>query len=567
MRYPRAVGPPLETCSACGARVPEGPRCARCGASLLVDLFAKPVTEERRLFNGARTLAALGPPAPEPGRARERLASGGAVLTSVSREFAAAASRALAGYGIQVEVRSAKPQRSAPGTRSLALLAAGVLVAIAAAFLLHKRRPAAPEPAHKPVAVATTSPAAAPSAADVAAETLPGVVKVSCKDWLGTGFYISPTTVLTNAHVACPPEDPVRVRHTDGTESGGTVTFRDEWLDIARIEVSGGRGRPLRAGEPTALRAGDPILYIGTPLGLDFSLGQGTLAYVGRNMEGIAWLQFNAPVQHGNSGGPLLDARGAVVGIVSLKASRGEGIGFALPIDYAVPPSGNEATRWEALLARIRKEDREEQTRLMARYERPRLIDAEVRGGALWATFIASTEVSAREGLLVEMVRGDERTCLARVGVEKWDSLSVLDEAKFREVRWLGRGELGRSLQVMSGRVDLDLCPEVMHGDQLELLEGVEERGRVKVASVISWMPKKGYRSQRGNEAARWRQQFNEAWRSVAKAEQAVAAASQPDAGVQPALAGALHALEIARAGLIELERSASDQDIPPHWR
>jgi hypothetical protein len=533
-------------------------------------LVVHPVSEERKLFSGARALAGLGAPAPDPARARERLSAGGTVLASVSGDFAARASRALSGCGIHAELRPAATRR-APGVPIAALLAGAALAAAATGFLLLQRHRPVAAPPQRPVAVAASpAPPAAPSAADIAAETLPSVVKVSCKDWLGTGFYLSPSTVLTNAHVACPPEEPVRLRHNDGTESDGTVTSRDEWLDIARIEVRGGQGRPLRIGEPTVLRAGDPVLYIGTPLGLDFSLGQGSLAYVGRNMEGIAWLQFNAPVQQGNSGGPLLDARGAVVGIVSLKARRAEGIGFALPIGYAVPPSGEEATRWAALLARVLQEDRDEQAKLIARYQRPRLVSAEVRDRALWALFIASADISARSGLLVEMVRGDERTCLARVGVEKWDSLSVLDESRFREARWLGRGELGRSLQVMSGRVDAELCPEVMTGDQLTLLEGVEERGRVKVESRLPWVPRKERPGQRANanlEAQRWRSQFNDAWRSVVKAEQGVAAAAQADGGVQPALAAALNALEMARGQLIELERSASDQDIPPDWR
>jgi len=559
------VGPLPEVCTACGARAGEGPRCPRCGASLLVDLVVQPVAGERKLFNGSRSLSALGAPAPDAVRARERLSAGGTVLASVSRDFALAASGALAGWGIRSELRPSSPLRRARAP--IALAALGVL--LAAAGLLWQRRH---RPAPEPEAVAAAAPAApaAPSFADIAAETLPSVVKVSCKDWLGTGFYLAPTTVLTNAHVACPPEEPVRLRHTDGTEAEGTVSFRDEWLDIARIEVRAGKGRPLRTGDPTALRAGDPVLYIGTPLGLDFSLGQGTLAFVGRNMEGIAWLQFNAPVAQGNSGGPLLDARGAVVGIVSLKARRAEGIGFALPIGYALPPAGEEALRWQALLKRVQKEDREEQAKLIARYQRPRLVGAEVRDRALWAMFIAPADVSARSGLLVEMLRGDERTCLARIGVERWDSLSVLDEARFREARWLGRGELGRSLQVMSGRVDGDLCPEVMTGDQLAFLEGVEERGRVKVESMVAWVPRKAIAGQRANarlEAQRWRRQFSDAWRSVARAEQGVAAAAQEDAGAQPAMAAALNALEMARAELIELERSASDHDIPPDWR
>jgi hypothetical protein len=400
---------------------------------------------------------------------------------------------------------------------------------------------------------------------------MPGVVKVTCKEWLGAGFYISPTLVLTNAHVACAPDETARIRDSDGKELDGKVVFRDEWLDIAKIEVSGATVKPLPIGDATLLRAGDSVLYIGAPLGFDFSLGQGTLAYVGRNMEGIAWLQLNAPVQHGNSGGPMLDMRGRVLGIISLKATRGEGIAFALPIEYAVPPSGEQAARWDALAGRVRKEDAEEQQKVLNRYQRPRLIDAVVKDRAIWALFLGPADADVHDGLVVQMSRRDGRTCLAHVRIEQWESLTSLDESKFREERWLGRGELGRNLQAMSGRVNPDECPEAMAGDEMTLVDGVEKHGKAKLDRALNWVPKSArsggpWTGPHASEATRWRERFDEAWKKVALAEQKALGVAAADAGVS-APPAALRDVSDARAGLIDLERLASDQDVPPSWR
>jgi serine protease Do len=82
------------------------------------------------------------------------------------------------------------------------------------------------------------------------------------------------------------------------------------------------------------LNAGDGVFAVGNPLGLERSVSQGIVSTRTRNIEGLVYLQTDAAINPGNSGGPLFNLRGEVVGVTSLKASRGENLGFAIPVTY-----------------------------------------------------------------------------------------------------------------------------------------------------------------------------------------------------------------------------------------
>jgi serine protease Do len=82
------------------------------------------------------------------------------------------------------------------------------------------------------------------------------------------------------------------------------------------------------------LNAGDGVFAVGNPLGLERSVSQGIVSTRTRNIEGLVFLQTDAAINPGNSGGPLFNLRGEVVGVTSLKATRGENLGFAIPVTY-----------------------------------------------------------------------------------------------------------------------------------------------------------------------------------------------------------------------------------------
>ncbi len=166
----------------------------------------------------------------------------------------------------------------------------------------------------------------------------------------GTGFIVdSNGYILTNAHVV---EDSsssqITVDLYDGTEKEGTVLWSDSSLDLAIVKIDATGLQAVEIGDSDDVKIGDYALAIGNPLGKDFerSVTQGIISGLNRsitttdgsttnNMEGL--IQTDASINSGNSGGPLIDSEGKVIGINSAKASSAEGLGFAIPINTAVP--------------------------------------------------------------------------------------------------------------------------------------------------------------------------------------------------------------------------------------
>jgi serine protease Do len=273
----------------------------------------------------------------------------------------------------------------------------------------------------------------------IAALALPAIARVECEDHVGAAFFISGSVAVTNAHVACPQDESQLVVLHDGRRIRSRTLSRDEGLDVARILVPGANVRPLRAGDATALAPGDHIVIIGSPRGLDFSLHEGSVSYVGRAIDGIGYLQLSANVNPGNSGGPVLDERGRVVGIVTLKADDAEGIGFALPIQYAV--TGGEAdddldggaaqARWEALIRRVHAEELAQavdQTNRLTR-DQPELwgLELDPKGRAI-AVFVERTRTAPKAGPLdLELFTNTVEECRLKAPVPRWTLLGALD--------------------------------------------------------------------------------------------------------------------------------------------
>jgi serine protease Do len=166
---------------------------------------------------------------------------------------------------------------------------------------------------------------------------------------VGTGFVISASGyVVTNEHVIRDSEH-LQVRLSDGRELDACVQGFDATTDIALLKVSS--TRPLEVlplGEPSKVRAGDPVFVIGNPFGFDHSVSAGILSAKDRIVERQAssetmaaapyafYLQTDAAINMGNSGGPLLSRQGFVIGVASAfwgGTQPAQGIGFAIPID------------------------------------------------------------------------------------------------------------------------------------------------------------------------------------------------------------------------------------------
>jgi serine protease Do len=159
---------------------------------------------------------------------------------------------------------------------------------------------------------------------------------------LGSGFIVkSDGVILTNAHVVANASE-VRVKLTDGREFNAKVIGIDKPTDVAVLKIDG-KGLPtVRLGDPTRVQVGEWVLAIGSPFGLENTATAGIVSAKGRSLpnEGyVPYLQTDAAVNPGNSGGPLFNAAGEVVGINSQIYSRSggyQGVSFAVPIDVAM---------------------------------------------------------------------------------------------------------------------------------------------------------------------------------------------------------------------------------------
>jgi len=155
----------------------------------------------------------------------------------------------------------------------------------------------------------------------------------------GAGFVISPDgDILTNHHVV-DGADRISVRLTDGRTLRADLIGADPDTDIALIRVHA--PEPLAAaplGDSDQLRVGEWVVAIGNPLTYDHTVTVGVVSFIGRKLFDSSldhYIQTDAAINFGNSGGPLISARGEVIGINSAISSRASNIGFAVPINQA----------------------------------------------------------------------------------------------------------------------------------------------------------------------------------------------------------------------------------------
>jgi len=173
---------------------------------------------------------------------------------------------------------------------------------------------------------------------------------------LGTGFVVSEDgSILTNAHVVSSNGQVANAvtvifkgEGAEGVQVEGTVIGADDSTDVALVTIDPSQVPDLEAiplGDSSAVAVGEEVVAIGNPLGLDFSLSSGVVSATDRELQSpngatiTGGIQTDAAINSGNSGGPLIDASGRVIGINEQIASQGggnEGIGFAVPINTAL---------------------------------------------------------------------------------------------------------------------------------------------------------------------------------------------------------------------------------------
>jgi serine protease Do len=174
--------------------------------------------------------------------------------------------------------------------------------------------------------------------AGAAARLAPSVVRIEAGAGTGAGLvWGDDGTIVTAAHVAV--RDRVQIRFGDGWQTTGAVISRDRARDLALILPTGSLGTRPRAtlGDPSLLRPGSLVFALGYPLGSPKALSTGVLQAVGRLPPGfevlgpaaaLDWVQADLRLAPGNSGGPIADASGAVIGLATMVAN---GLALAVP--------------------------------------------------------------------------------------------------------------------------------------------------------------------------------------------------------------------------------------------
>ena len=177
---------------------------------------------------------------------------------------------------------------------------------------------------------------------DVVNTVAPSVVVIETPQGLGSGIvYDTKGDIVTNQHVISGASR-VKVKFSDGSTYSATVVGSDSATDIAVVHVNAPSSKlvPLTLADSSKVAVGDGVVAIGNPFGLDGTVTSGIVSAVGREISSpddtpiAGAIQTDAAINHGNSGGPLLNLRGEVIGITSQIQSEGggnDGVGFAVP--------------------------------------------------------------------------------------------------------------------------------------------------------------------------------------------------------------------------------------------
>jgi S1-C subfamily serine protease len=176
----------------------------------------------------------------------------------------------------------------------------------------------------------------AASLEDLISRVMPAVVAVQTPSSRGSGFFVSPDTIITNVHVVG-TDSTVTIRRPNGTATTARVQTTSPAFDIAVLKVFGFVPNQafLSLGDSASIRIGEEVIAIGTPLGfLQNTVSRGIVSGL-REAGGATLVQTDAAINPGNSGGPLLNRSGAVIGVIKSGYLGKDGLAFAVAVDHA----------------------------------------------------------------------------------------------------------------------------------------------------------------------------------------------------------------------------------------
>ncbi len=161
----------------------------------------------------------------------------------------------------------------------------------------------------------------------------PAVVTIAAGERSGSGFIVSADGhVVTNRHVVEGDEDaPIKVKLQNNEEIEATIAHSSLERDLCVLKIARTNLPVVQFASSDKLESGQEIAAIGAPLGLEHSLTRGAISALAREIEGKPYIQIDAALNEGNSGGPLINEDGRVIGVAVMVAEEAERVGFAIP--------------------------------------------------------------------------------------------------------------------------------------------------------------------------------------------------------------------------------------------
>jgi S1-C subfamily serine protease len=304
-------------CQSCGRRVPRNVTTCRCGVELSAESIAAPAAPPEPPTGGSSTLVAL--------------IAGALVLVGAGYWLFLRPAPASTQPEISLDLEAA-PAVSATSRAAGASPEARAWDAAANANEVAPLIPKATPEAAAPAAPANLS----ASTEEMVDRVMPAVVLIETTTGRGSGFYVRYDTVITNVHVV-QNDGYVTLRRSDGATVNARVESRAPAFDIAILKVATPSASQvvIPMGSAHSLRPGQEIIVIGSALGtLQNSVSRGIVSGL-RTSGGTTLVQTDAAANPGNSGGPMLDRNGSVIGITTMGYQNAEGLNFGVAIDHA----------------------------------------------------------------------------------------------------------------------------------------------------------------------------------------------------------------------------------------
>ena len=247
-------------------------------------------------------------------------------------------------------------EEAPPPWKNKYVLTAGALLAVFVVVWLSRTPPApVPAPVAAPEARPETPPAPAPepavlrarSAEELFTELSPSTARITAHDvsgravGLGSGVVVGAGAVVTNCHVATAGGS--LVVKVGAEQFSASVEIADEEYDLCRLSVPGLGAPAVAIGSADTLRTGQKVYAIGAPQGLELTISDGIVSGMRELPQGRV-IQTTAPISPGSSGGPLFDAYGRLVGIMTFQHRTGQNLNFAVPADWIANLRSRSAT-------------------------------------------------------------------------------------------------------------------------------------------------------------------------------------------------------------------------------